>query len=31
MLKTNEEFFGEDVLFDNFYFAPTAGTLSASV
>lgn len=28
MLKTNDEFFGEDVLFDNFYFAPTAGTLS---
>lgn len=26
MLKTNDEFFGEDVLFDNFYFAPQAGT-----
>lgn len=27
MLKTNDEFFGEDTLFDNFYFAPTAGTV----
>ena len=27
MLKTNDEFFGEDELFDNFYFAPTAGNL----
>jgi hypothetical protein len=28
MLKTNDEFFGEDFLFDKFYFAPQAGTLS---
>jgi len=27
MLKTNDEFFGEDELFDSFYFAPTAGTI----
>lgn len=27
MLKTNDEFFGEDELFDNFYFAPKAVTL----
>lgn len=27
LLKTNDEFFGEDELFDNFYFAPTAGTI----
>lgn len=27
MLKTNDEFFGEDELFDHFYFSPTAGTL----
>lgn len=26
MLKTNDEFFGEDFLFDKFYFAPQAGT-----
>jgi hypothetical protein len=28
LLKTNDEFFGEDFLFDKFYFAPQAGTLS---
>jgi len=27
LLKTNDEFFGEDILFDNFYFAPKAITL----
>lgn len=27
MLKTNDEFFGEDELFDHFYFAPKAVTL----
>lgn len=27
MLKTNDEFFGEDELFDNFYFAPKAFTV----
>lgn len=27
LLKTNDEFFGEDELFDNFYFAPKAMTL----
>jgi hypothetical protein len=27
LLKTNDEFFGEDELFDNFYFAPKAITL----
>jgi hypothetical protein len=27
MLKTNDEFFGEDFLFDKFYFAPQAGSL----
>lgn len=27
LLKTNDEFFGEDELFDNFYFAPKAVTL----
>lgn len=27
MLKTNDEFFGEDELFDNFYFAPKTVTL----
>ncbi len=27
LLKTNDEFFGEDFLFDRFYFAPQAGTL----
>lgn len=27
MLKTNDEFFGEDELFDHFYFAPKAITL----
>jgi hypothetical protein len=27
LLKTNNEFFGEDELFDNFYFAPKAITL----
>lgn len=27
MLKTNDEFFGEDFLFDRFYFAPQAGSL----
>lgn len=27
MLKTNDEFFGEDELFDRFYFAPKAVTL----
>jgi hypothetical protein len=26
LLKTNDEFFGEDFLFDRFYFAPQAGT-----
>jgi hypothetical protein len=29
MLKTNDEFFGEDFLFDKFYFAPQAGSLQA--
>ena len=28
LLKTNDEFHGEDELFDNFYFAPTAGSLA---
>jgi hypothetical protein len=28
MLKTNDEFWGEDMLFDHFYFAPEAGTVS---
>lgn len=27
LLKTNDEFFGEDVLFDRYYFAPKARTL----
>lgn len=27
LLKTNDEFFGEDVLFDKLYFAPQAGTV----
>lgn len=27
LLKTNDEFFGEDELFDKFYFAPAAGSL----
>lgn len=27
MLKTNDEYFGEDFLFDKFYFAPQAGSL----
>lgn len=27
LLKTNDEFFGEDFLFDKFYFAPQAGSL----
>jgi hypothetical protein len=27
LLKTNDEFFGEDFLFDRFYFAPQAGSL----
>lgn len=30
MLKTNDEFFGEDILFDKFYFAPQAGGQSKS-
>lgn len=29
LLKTNDEFFGEDFLFDNFYFAPKALTLKS--
>jgi hypothetical protein len=29
LLKTNDEFFGEDFLFDRFYFAPQAGSLKA--
>jgi len=29
LLKTNDEFFGEDELFDHFYFAPKAKTLKA--
>lgn len=29
MLKTHDEFFGEDELFDNFYFAPKAITVKA--
>lgn len=29
LLKTNDEFFGEDFLFDKFYFAPQAGSLKA--
>lgn len=28
MLKTNDEFFGEDFLFDKFYFAPQAGSVA---
>lgn len=28
LLKTNDEFFGEDFLFDKLYFAPQAGTTS---
>lgn len=27
MLKTNDEFFGEDFLFDKFYFAPATGSI----
>jgi hypothetical protein len=27
LLKTNDEFFGEDMLFDKFYFAPATGAL----
>lgn len=27
LLKTNDEFFGEDFLFDKFYFAPQAGSV----
>jgi hypothetical protein len=27
LLKTNDEFFGEDFLFDQYYFAPQAGSL----
>lgn len=30
MLKTNDEFFGEDVLFDQLYFAPQAGTVEGN-
>lgn len=29
LLKTNDEFFGEDFLFDRFYFAPQAGSVLA--
>jgi hypothetical protein len=29
LLKTNNEFFGEDFLFDRFYFAPQAGSVNA--
>lgn len=29
LLKTNDEFFGEDFLFDKFYFAPQAGAVKA--
>jgi hypothetical protein len=29
LLKTNDEFFGEDFLFDKFYFAPQTGSVSA--
>jgi hypothetical protein len=29
LLKTNDEFFGEDFLFDRFYFSPQAGSLKA--
>ncbi len=29
LLKTNDEFFGEDFLFDKFYFAPQAGSVKA--
>jgi hypothetical protein len=29
LLKTNDEFFGEDELFDNFYFAPKAVSLKS--
>lgn len=29
LLKTNDEFFGEDILFDRFYFAPKGITLKA--
>lgn len=28
LLKTNDEFFGEDFLFDRFYFAPQTGSVS---
>ena len=30
LLKTNDEFFGEDFLFDRFYFAPQAGTVKGT-
>lgn len=30
MLKTNDEFFGEDELFDKFYYAPQAGTVKGN-
>lgn len=30
LLKTNDEFFGEDILFDRFYFAPQAGTVQGN-
>lgn len=30
MLKTNDEFFGEDELFDHFYFAPKANSVHGS-
>ena len=30
LLKTNDEFFGEDFLFDSFYFAPQAGSLKTN-
>lgn len=29
LLKTNDEFFGEDFLFDKFYFAPQTGSVAA--
>jgi len=30
LLKTHDEFFGEDFLFDSYYFAPQAGSLRSS-
>lgn len=30
LLKTNDEFFGEDALFDRYYFAPQAGSVKSN-